>query len=263
VATGSNVSAVGAEFCTSCGPVTITAGGQVLATVDVAGDGSFNASIHLLLVPGQYVVSADQAGPSGTHATTGLNVLPADLASPAQQAPTAPPAATPTPTTAPASAPPVTAAPSVSPPAASGSAATSSIRVVPNPAATGTDVTLYGSGFVTTAGEVTISAGGRNLATTNVQADGSFTTSIKLGLTPGQYVLQADQAGAGGGHATFGLMVAPLDQASATPTDGQAPTAAGGPSSGLLILVALAVLAGLAALAWRRGLFDAWLRPKG
>ena len=122
---------------------------------------------------------------------------------------------------------------------------------------------LSGSGFAPTGGEVTISAGGRNLATVNVQADGSFTTSIKLGLTPGQYVLQADQGAAGGAHATVGLVVLPLDQASSSPQDGQPATAAGGPGAGLLVVIALGILAALAAVAWRRGMFAGWTRPKG
>lgn len=260
--TGATVTVFGAEFCSTCGPVTITASGQTLGTVDVGGDGTFSTSIHLLLVPGQYVVSADQSGASGSHATTGLNVLPADnLASPGQQPPTAAPVVTAAPDAGSPSPPAGTAAPTVLPPVATGTAQTSSIRVIPNPAPTGTDVTIYGSGFDATGGEVTISAGGRNLATANVQADGSFTTSIKLGLTPGQYVLQADQGTAGGTHATVGLVVAVLDQASPNPQDGQ--SAATGPGTGLLLLIVIAVLAGIAAVAWRRGLFAGWSRPKG
>jgi hypothetical protein len=64
---GDTVTAFGSNFCSGCGPVTLTIGGQVVASgIAVAGDGSFKATFTVDLMPSRYIVVASQEGPNLT-----------------------------------------------------------------------------------------------------------------------------------------------------------------------------------------------------
>ncbi|HKD78233.1 MAG TPA: sialidase family protein [Candidatus Angelobacter sp.] len=60
---GDTVTAFGSNFCSGCGPVTLTIGGHVVASgIAVAGDGTFKATFTIDLMPSRYTVVASQEG---------------------------------------------------------------------------------------------------------------------------------------------------------------------------------------------------------
>jgi len=86
VAVGQTVTAYGSDFCSAgCSAVTLTLGDQVVASgVQVAGDGRFQASFRVNVLPGSYTVTARQTTAAGgtLSASAFLQVAASDGTSP-------------------------------------------------------------------------------------------------------------------------------------------------------------------------------------
>lgn len=87
---GQPVTALGEGFCGTCGPVEIAITGQVVATTDVQGDGSFSVQFAAPSMADMYQVVATQRRASALGVTSSLLVLIADT--PPSGSPPAPPA---------------------------------------------------------------------------------------------------------------------------------------------------------------------------